>query len=112
MHGPGEPPVVEASDVEVYLKHRGSGPSGIAGIDPRRARAPVRRRRLGRLPVPVHIQRRGLQPITGKVHQPPPVHQVFEGHNFVICNFVPRKVDYHPLRSRCPTTTPTSTPTR
>ncbi len=36
-------------------------------------------------------------PITGKVHQPPPVHQVFEGNNFVICNFVPRKVDYHPL---------------
>ena len=31
------------------------------------------------------------------MHQPPPVHQVFEGHNFVICNFVPRKVDYHPL---------------
>ena len=31
------------------------------------------------------------------MHQPPPVHQVFEGYNFVICNFVPRKVDYHPL---------------
>ncbi|MDD9350006.1 homogentisate 1,2-dioxygenase domain-containing protein, partial [Mumia sp.] len=31
------------------------------------------------------------------VHQPPPVHQVFEGHNFVVCNFLPRKVDYHPL---------------
>jgi len=31
------------------------------------------------------------------VHQPPPVHQVFEGGNFVVCNFVPRKVDYHPL---------------
>ena len=31
------------------------------------------------------------------MHQPPPVHQVFEGTNFVICNFVPRKVDYHPL---------------
>ena len=31
------------------------------------------------------------------MHQPPPVHQVFEGHNFVVCNFVPRKVDYHPL---------------
>jgi len=29
------------------------------------------------------------------VHQPPPVHQVFEGSNFVMCNFVPRKVDYH-----------------
>jgi homogentisate 1,2-dioxygenase len=37
------------------------------------------------------------EPITGRVHQPPPVHQVFEGANFVICNFVPRKVDYHPL---------------
>ena len=36
-------------------------------------------------------------PITGKIHQPPPVHQVFEGHNFVVCNFLPRKVDYHPL---------------
>jgi homogentisate 1,2-dioxygenase len=31
------------------------------------------------------------------VHQPPPVHQVFEGQGFVICAFVPRKVDYHPL---------------
>ena len=36
-------------------------------------------------------------PITGKIHQPPPVHQVWEGHNFVVCNFLPRKVDYHPL---------------
>ena len=40
---------------------------------------------------------RDFEPITGRVHQPPPVHQVFEGWNFVICNFVPRKVDYHPL---------------
>ena len=38
-----------------------------------------------------------FEPITGRGHQPPPVHQVFEGHGFVICNFVPRKVDYHPL---------------
>ena len=38
-----------------------------------------------------------FEPITGRVHQPPPVHQVFEGSGFVICNFVPRKVDYHPL---------------
>ena len=38
-----------------------------------------------------------FEPITGRVHQPPPAHQVFEGANFVICNFVPRKVDYHPL---------------
>ena len=53
-----------------------------------------------------------FEPITGRVHQPPPAHQAFEGSNFVICNFVPRKVDYHPSPSRCRTTTPTSTPTR
>ncbi|HVB21901.1 MAG TPA: homogentisate 1,2-dioxygenase [Ktedonobacteraceae bacterium] len=38
-----------------------------------------------------------FEPITGRVHQPPPVHQNFEGPNFVICSFVPRKLDYHPL---------------
>lgn len=37
------------------------------------------------------------EPLTGRVHQPPPAHQVFEGNNFVVCNFVPRMVDYHPL---------------
>lgn len=37
-----------------------------------------------------------FEPVTGRVHQPPPVHQVFEGPNFVVCNFVPRLVDYHP----------------
>jgi homogentisate 1,2-dioxygenase len=38
-----------------------------------------------------------FEPITGRIHQPPPVHQTFEGHNFVTCAFVPRKYDYHPL---------------
>lgn len=37
-----------------------------------------------------------FEPITGRIHQPPPVHQNFEGHNFVICSFVPRLFDYHP----------------
>jgi homogentisate 1,2-dioxygenase len=37
-----------------------------------------------------------FEPITGRVHQPPPVHLTFEGHNFVICSFVPRMYDYHP----------------
>ncbi len=36
------------------------------------------------------------EPITGRVHMPPPIHQTFEGHNFVICSFVPRMYDYHP----------------
>ncbi len=37
-----------------------------------------------------------FEPITGRIHQPPPVHQQFEGHNFVVCSFVPRLYDYHP----------------
>jgi homogentisate 1,2-dioxygenase len=37
-----------------------------------------------------------FEPITGRVHLPPPIHQTFEGHNFVICSFVPRMYDYHP----------------
>lgn len=37
-----------------------------------------------------------FEPITGRVHQPPPVHQTFEGRNYVICSFCPRLYDYHP----------------
>jgi homogentisate 1,2-dioxygenase len=37
-----------------------------------------------------------FEPITGRIHQPPPVHQHFEGSNFVVCSFVPRMYDYHP----------------
>lgn len=37
-----------------------------------------------------------FEPITGRIHQPPPVHQTFQAHNFVICSFVPRLYDYHP----------------
>lgn len=38
-----------------------------------------------------------FEPITGRIHQPPPVHQTFEGINFVVCSFCPRLFDYHPL---------------
>lgn len=37
-----------------------------------------------------------FEPITGRIHQPPPVHQTFEGDGWVICSFVPRLFDYHP----------------
>jgi homogentisate 1,2-dioxygenase len=43
-----------------------------------------------------------FEPITGRVHQPPPVHQTFEGNNFVVCSFVPRLFDYHPLSIPAP----------
>ncbi len=37
-----------------------------------------------------------FEPITGRVHQPPPVHQTFDANNFVVCSFCPRLYDYHP----------------
>jgi len=37
-----------------------------------------------------------FEPITGRVHQPPPVHQTFDTKHFVVCSFVPRLYDYHP----------------
>lgn len=37
-----------------------------------------------------------FEPITGRLHMPPPIHQTFEARNFVICSFVPRLYDYHP----------------
>ena len=37
-----------------------------------------------------------FEPITGRVHMPPPIHQTFEAHNFVVCTFAPRMYDYHP----------------
>jgi homogentisate 1,2-dioxygenase len=45
---------------------------------------------------------RDFEPITGRVHQPPPVHQTFEGPGFVLCSFVPRLFDYHPLSIPAP----------
>ncbi len=43
-----------------------------------------------------------FEPITGRVHQPPPVHQTFETSAFVICSFCPRLYDYHPLSIPAP----------
>lgn len=43
-----------------------------------------------------------FEPITGRIHQPPPVHQTFEASGFVVCSFVPRLYDYHPLSIPAP----------
>ncbi len=43
-----------------------------------------------------------FEPITGRVHQPPPVHQTFDGPGYVLCSFVPRLFDYHPLSIPAP----------
>ncbi|TAD85721.1 MAG: homogentisate 1,2-dioxygenase [Bacteroidetes bacterium] len=51
---------------------------------------------------PYALSIHNFEPITGRLHQPPPVHQTFDGHNFVICSFVPRLYDYHPLAIPAP----------
>jgi homogentisate 1,2-dioxygenase len=43
-----------------------------------------------------------FEPITGRIHQPPPVHQTFETSAFVVCSFCPRVYDYHPLSIPAP----------
>ncbi len=97
LHPPTEPLLEEAGDVEIYTKHRGHGPSGIVGSVVTATSHPFDVVGWDGCLYPYTFNVDDFEPITGRVHQPPPVHQVFEGHNFVICNFVPRKVDYHPL---------------
>ncbi len=43
-----------------------------------------------------------FEPITGRIHQPPPVHQTFQTETFVVCSFCPRLYDYHPLAIPAP----------
>ena len=95
LHGPSEPLVDEGADVEVLVKHRGNGPSGLVGTRLTYATHPLDVVGWDGCLYPYTFNVEDFMPITGKVHQPPPVHQVFEGTNFVVCNFCPRKVDYH-----------------
>jgi homogentisate 1,2-dioxygenase len=103
LRGPTPPQLVEATDVEatdveVLIKHRVPGlPGGIGGTVHTLPHHPFDVVGWDGCLYPFAFNVADFMPITGKVHQPPPVHQVFEGANFVICNFVPRKVDYHPL---------------
>jgi homogentisate 1,2-dioxygenase len=91
LRGPAEPIEETGTDVEVLVQHRqgwtrftyAHHPFDVVGWD-------------GCL-YPYAFNIADFEPITGRVHQPPTVHQTFEGPNFVICSFVPRKVDYHPL---------------
>ncbi|MGC4852639.1 homogentisate 1,2-dioxygenase [Micromonospora sp. DT4] len=90
VRGPDTPLLVDGEEVEVLVRHRrgwtrhvyASHPFDVVGWD-------------GHL-YPWAFSIHDFEPITGRIHQPPPVHQTFQGPNFVICSFVPRKVDYHP----------------
>jgi homogentisate 1,2-dioxygenase len=95
LHGPAAPLLVEGTEVDVLVKHRTS--AGVVGSRMTYATHPFDVVGWDGCLYPYTFNVEDFMPITGKIHQPPPVHQVFEGHNFVICNFLPRKVDYHPL---------------
>ena len=97
LHGPVEPLLAEGDDVDVLVKHRGDGPGGLVGTRMTYPSHPFDVVGWDGCLYPYTLNIEDYMPITGKVHQPPPVHQVFEGQRFVVCNFLPRKVDYHPL---------------
>ncbi len=90
LKGPTEPLVVDDEMVDVLVRHRTgttrytfrNHPFDVVGWD-------------GCL-YPYTFSIHDFEPITGRVHQPPPVHQTFEAPNLVVCSFVPRKFDYHP----------------
>jgi homogentisate 1,2-dioxygenase len=85
----------EQGDVELHIKHRTA--HGIGGSILTLPTHPFDVVGWDGCLYPYAFNIADYEPLTGRIHQPPPAHQVFEGHNFVICNFVPRKVDYHPL---------------
>lgn len=91
---PEETLIRDGSNVEVYIKHRGHGASGISGTVHVLPNHPFDIVGWDGCLYPFVFSVHDYAPITGKLHQPPPSHQVWEGNNFVVCNFVPRKVDY------------------
>jgi len=95
LHGPTEPYLEEGTDVEVLVKH--AGPGGVAGTRMVYATHPFDVVGWDGCLYPFTFNVADFEPITGRIHQPPPVHQVWAGTNVVVCNFCPRKVDYHPL---------------
>lgn len=95
LHGPTEPLLESGTDVEVLVKHRPG--RDIAGTRLVYATHPFDVVGWDGCLYPYTFNIADFEPITGRIHQPPPVHQAFEGTNFVVCDFVPRKVDYHPL---------------
>jgi homogentisate 1,2-dioxygenase len=96
LRSPTEPHLESGEEVEVLVRHRGGmtrftyarHPFDVVGWD-------------GCL-YPYAFNIRDFEPIVGRVHMPPPVHQTFEGPNFVVCSFCPRPFDFDPLAVPAP----------
>ena len=90
LRAPSEPLVLEGEDVPVLVRHRAGltrltyrhHPLDVVGWD-------------GYL-YPYVFNINDFEPVVKRTHAPPPVHQTFEGPNFVICSFCPRPLDFHP----------------
>jgi len=90
LRAPSEPLLVEGGETDVLVRRRGvltrytypAHPFDVVGWD-------------GCL-YPYALSIFDFEPLTGRVHQPPTVHQTFSGPGFVVCSFVPRLLDYHP----------------
>ncbi|WP_041560464.1 homogentisate 1,2-dioxygenase [Nocardia farcinica] len=95
LRAPVEPLLRTGTDVAVLVKHRAGG--RVVGTRMVHATHPFDVVGWDGCLYPYILNIADFEPITGRVHQPPPVHQAFEGNGFVVCDFVPRKVDYHPL---------------
>lgn len=96
LRGPEELIQVEQSHVEVLVRHR------VGHTRYRYARHPFDVIGWDGYLYPYALNVADFEPTTGRIHQPPPVHQTFEGLNFVVCSFVPRKLDYHALAVPAP----------
>ena len=96
LRGPGEPLVAEGEDVPVLVRTRAglsrhrhaTHPFDVVGWD-------------GTL-YPYALSIHEFEPIVGRIHQPPTVHQTFEGPGFVVCSFVPRLLDFDPESVKVP----------
>jgi homogentisate 1,2-dioxygenase len=88
LHGPLEPLVVEDAECTVLVRH----PEGLTRYTYRHHPFDV----VGwdGSVWPYRFNVRDFEPIIGRIHQPPPVHQTFEGPGFVLCSFIPRPVEF------------------
>jgi homogentisate 1,2-dioxygenase len=106
LRGPAGPLLAEdlgedaSTETDVYIKHRVRG--GIGGTVHTVPYHPFDVIGWDGCLYPYAFSVHDFDPIAGRVLQPPPAHQVFEGRNFVMCNFVPRIVTFHPQAVTAP----------